>query len=80
MRMLSLSRGGLGIKAADDPLRDGLAANLGDDADTVAAVTGQLAGALYGEDGIPEDWRKKLAWSNAIRARAIRLFELGGAD
>ena len=30
-----------------------LAANLADDADTVAAVTGQLAGALYGLSGIP---------------------------
>ena len=33
-----------------------LAANLGDDADTVAAVTGQLAGALYGLTGIPARW------------------------
>ena len=30
-----------------------LAANLADDADTVAAVTGQLAGAVYGLSGIP---------------------------
>ena len=30
-----------------------LAANLAEDADTVAAVTGQLAGALYGLGGIP---------------------------
>jgi len=32
------------------------AANLGDDADTTAAVTGQLAGAFYGRSGIPEGW------------------------
>jgi ADP-ribosyl-[dinitrogen reductase] hydrolase len=56
-----------------------LAANLGDDADTVAAVTGQLAGAICGEDAIPEEWRKKLAWHDVIRDRAIRLFELGCA-
>ena len=31
-----------------------LAANLADDADTVAAVTGQLAGALYGLNAIPD--------------------------
>ena len=31
-----------------------LAANLGEDADTTAAITGQLAGALYGANGIPE--------------------------
>ena len=35
-----------------------LAANLGDDADTTAAIYGQLAGAHYGFDGIPERWRE----------------------
>lgn len=38
-----------------------LAANLGDDADTTAAVYGQLAGAYYGEEGIPPEWRERLA-------------------
>lgn len=37
-----------------------LAANLGDDADTTAAIAGQLAGAFYGVDGIPQAWRDKL--------------------
>lgn len=32
------------------------AVNLGDDTDTVAAVAGGLAGALYGLDTIPEKW------------------------
>ena len=32
-----------------------LAANLGDDADTVAAITGQLAGALWGASSFPVD-------------------------
>ena len=32
------------------------AVNLGDDTDTVAAVTGGLAGALYGYDAIPKKW------------------------
>jgi ADP-ribosyl-[dinitrogen reductase] hydrolase len=50
-----------------------LAANLGDDADTTAAITGQLAGALYGASGIPETWVARLAWSDAIRATAGRL-------
>lgn len=36
-----------------------LAANLGDDADSIAAATGQLAGALYGLSGIPEAWVEK---------------------
>ena len=32
------------------------AVNLGDDTDTVAAITGGLAGALYRYDAIPEKW------------------------
>jgi len=40
--------------------------NLGDDADTVGAVTGQLAGALYGSDAIPEDWKKPLCKSDML--------------
>jgi len=54
-----------------------LAANLGDDADTVAAITGQLAGALWGVDGIPADWRAKLAWRERIESLGLRL--LAGA-
>ena len=53
-----------------------LAVNLGDDADTTGAVYGQLAGALYGEDGIPEAWRSKLALRETIETFAARLFEL----
>ncbi len=37
------------------------AVNLGDDADTTAAVCGQLAGAYWGESGIPESLRFGLA-------------------
>lgn len=37
-----------------------LAVNLGNDADTTAAVYGQLAGAFYGYDGIPKSWRANL--------------------
>ncbi|MBV8128420.1 MAG: ADP-ribosylglycohydrolase family protein, partial [Planctomycetaceae bacterium] len=33
------------------------AVNLGDDADTTGAVCGQLAGAWFGESGIPAEWR-----------------------
>ena len=50
-----------------------LAANLGDDADTTAAVAGQLAGAFYGESGIPEHWLKKLAMAKEIRQLAEQL-------
>lgn len=47
------------------------AANLGDDADTTAAVTGQLAGAFYGEGGIPERWLQPLF----LRAEIAELAE-----
>ena len=50
-----------------------LAANLADDADTVAAVTGQLAGALYGLSGIPERWLDRVAWKDRLLAAAQRL-------
>jgi ADP-ribosyl-[dinitrogen reductase] hydrolase len=38
------------------------AANLGGDADTVAAVAGQLAGGLWGASDIPADWIGRLVW------------------
>jgi ADP-ribosyl-[dinitrogen reductase] hydrolase len=50
-----------------------LAANLGEDADTVGAVTGQIAGALYGLSGIPPTWRTRLAWGDRIEALGRRL-------
>ncbi|HEV2569539.1 ADP-ribosylglycohydrolase family protein [Sphingomonas sp.] len=50
-----------------------LAANLGDDADTTAAIAGQLGGALYGKRGIPADWLEKLAWRARIEAIADQL-------
>jgi len=51
------------------------AANLGDDADTTAAVCGQIAGAYYGVEGIPEDWLAKLAKREFIEHTAIQLYE-----
>ena len=51
-----------------------LAANLGEDADTTAAITGQLVGALYGAAGIPQRWLDKLAWGTRIRAMADGTF------
>jgi ADP-ribosyl-[dinitrogen reductase] hydrolase len=49
------------------------AANLGDDADTTAAVCGQIAGAHYGESGIPAAWLERLALRQEISALADRL-------
>ena len=42
------------------------AANLGDDADTTAAVCGQIAGAYYGESGIKKEWLDKLFMRDEI--------------
>lgn len=53
-----------------------LAANLGDDADTVAAVTGQIAGALWGQSTIPQHWLDRLAWREEIERKARRLWAL----
>ncbi|TXN72804.1 ADP-ribosylglycohydrolase family protein [Methylobacterium sp. WL8] len=50
-----------------------LAVNLADDADTVGAVTGQLAGALYGASAIPERWLHPLAWRERITQLADAL-------
>ena len=50
-----------------------LAANLGDDADTTAAITGQLAGAIYGASTIRQSWQEKLAWRDEIEALARKL-------
>ncbi len=36
------------------------AANLGGDADTIAAITGGVAGVYYGYDSIPDRWRTKI--------------------
>ncbi len=49
------------------------AANLGEDADTTAAITGQLAGAHYGEAGIPTHWLERLALRAEIVSLADRL-------
>lgn len=50
-----------------------LAANLGDDADTTAAIAGQVAGAFYGESGIPLPWLQKLSMAKTIGLMAEQL-------
>jgi ADP-ribosyl-[dinitrogen reductase] hydrolase len=52
------------------------AVNLGEDADTTAAIYGQLAGAYYGASAIPEAWRAQLAMREEITRLADALLEL----
>ena len=51
------------------------AVNLGGDADTIGAVTGQLAGAYYGASAIPARWLDKLAHRDMIIDLAVGLYE-----
>lgn len=53
-----------------------LAVNLGMDADTTGAVYGQLAGAFYGENGIPESWRSRLIRTELIESIASQLYAI----
>ncbi len=52
-----------------------LAANLGHDADTTAAIYGQLAGAYFGVEGIPIEWREKLTMVDRITSLADSLHD-----
>lgn len=56
------------------------AANLGDDADTTAAIVGQLAGAFYGAQGIPAHWLEGLHMAGEIDRLAQALLELQPAS
>ena len=49
--------------------------NLGDDADTTGAIFGQIAGAHYGVEAIPTEWRQRLAMGSEITSMADRLRE-----
>jgi ADP-ribosyl-[dinitrogen reductase] hydrolase len=52
------------------------AANLGDDADTTAAIAGQIAGAFWGRSGIPAHWLERLHQQADIRALAQSIYAL----
>lgn len=54
--------------------------NLGDDSDTVGAVYGQLASALYGAPGLPRHWLERLHLQERIADLADRLLESGRSD
>ena len=51
-----------------------LAANLGENSATIASVYGQIAGAYYGIDGLPDNWLRKLAFLKKIRECAENLW------
>ncbi len=51
------------------------ATNLGNDADTTAAICGQIAGAAYGVGAIPRSWLEKLAKRQFIEDVAHRLYK-----
>ena len=59
-----------------DSFKDAIlqAANLGDDADTTAAICGQIAGAYYGANAIPTHWLEQLHQADEIRAIADKLY------
>jgi len=61
-----------------DSFREGAlrAVNLGNDADTTGAIYGQLAGAYYGVNAIPQDWIERLALRELITETATALFDL----
>ena len=57
-----------------------MAVNLGDDADTTGAVYGQLAGAYYGINGIPDSWIAKISHLDLIKSLAEDIFNLNNLD
>ncbi len=50
------------------------AVNLGDDTDTIAAIAGGLAGALYGYNAIPKEWLNALLKREYIEEMCERAF------
>ena len=60
-----------------DTFKDAIlnATNLGDDADTTAAICGQVAGAYYGVNAIPNGWLNKLVMNKEISRIAKLLYE-----
>ena len=51
------------------------AVNLGEDTDTVAAIAGGLAGALYGYDAIPKEWRDTLIKRDYIEEMSKKAYD-----
>jgi ADP-ribosylglycohydrolase len=60
-----------------DSFKEGVlyAVNLGDDADTTGAIYGQLAGAYYRVNAIPQEWIERLVLRELISEKASALFD-----
>ena len=56
------------------------AVNLGNDADTTGAICGQLAGAYYGLDGIPDRFKDKIVMKELIISYTERLYDKKGEE
>ena len=56
-----------------DDFRQGalMVVNLGQDADTTGAIFGQVAGAHYGAESIPAEWRQQLTMATECRAGPV---------
>ena len=65
--------------AATSSFEDALihAVNKGGDADTVGAVTGMIAGRIYGYDSIPQRWLDALVDHDKLLATATMLYNMG---
>ncbi len=59
-----------------DSFRDGAlkVVNLGHDADTTGAIYGQIAGAHYGVEAIPAEWRERITMATEIVSMADSLY------
>ncbi len=55
-----------------------MACNQDGDSDTCGAVTGNLAGAVYGRSGIPKNWLTHLECAELLEKLALRLYEKSG--
>jgi len=51
------------------------AANLGGDADTIAAITGGMAGVYYGYNAIPDRWKEKILVKEQLTSIAKRMIQ-----
>lgn len=52
------------------------AVNLGEDTDTIGAITGAISGLYYGMDNIPEEWINKLVKKDYIKSYANKISQL----